>query len=284
MSHGPGVFDDLLKRSEGLEERAKRVQGERELAVSEEEINALVADYGQWLAEGIAALPDETLVERFRHEFQGSWHSQKIKHFFDSPGAPQPLFSEDENPLGVSPWGHPFEQCFRAPMLEQRRILIEARQAMSQVPADLELIERICRGLPEFLVPLQNRREGRVPLEIDDEYDLQDVLHGLLRVFFEDVRPEDYAPERAGARSRIDFVLKPEKVVIETKITRPGRGAREIGNELITDIERYRSHPECESLVALVYDPDREIINRRTLESDLSGRRDDLNVMVIVVH
>jgi len=88
---------------------------------------------------------------------------------------------------------------------------------------------------------------------------------------------------RAGGRSRIDFVLKAEKIVVEAKMTRAGHGAKEVGEELIVDIERYRSHPDCDALVALIYDTERLITNRRTLESDLSGERDGLTVRVIVV-
>ena len=88
---------------------------------------------------------------------------------------------------------------------------------------------------------------------------------------------------RAGGRSRIDFVLKAEKIVVEAKMTRAGHGAEEVGEELIVDIERYRSHPDCDALVALIYDTERLITNRRTLESDLSGERDGLTVRVIVV-
>jgi hypothetical protein len=104
-----------------------------------------------------------------------------------------------------------------------------------------------------------------------------------LKLHFDDVRPEDYAPERAGRRSRIDFVLKDERIVVETKMTRPTLGKREVGDELIIDIERYRSHPDCLALIAVVYDPDGRIVNRRALEADLSGTRDDLVVRVVVV-
>lgn len=61
---------------------------------------------------------------------------------------------------------------------------------------------------------------------IEDEYDLQDLLHGLLKLHFDDVRVEDFAPERGGGRSRIDFVLKSERLVVEAKMTRPGLAAR----------------------------------------------------------
>jgi hypothetical protein len=117
---------------------------------------------------------------------------------------------------------------------------------------------------------------------VSDEYDVQDLVHGVLRIFFEDVRPEDPSPTRAGASSRVDFLLKRERIVVEIKMTRTGIRDRHLGDQLIEDIERYRSHPDCDALVALVYDPDRRIRNPRGLEEDLSGQREGLAVRVVI--
>ena len=164
------------------------------------------------------------------------------------------------------------------------RARLAKRSLRTRPPGWLRFVERICRGFGEFLVPLAQRQHGRPPIVPEDEYDVQDFLHGVLRVFFDDVRPEDFAPERAGGRSRIDFVLKTERIVVEAKMTRPSLGASKVGAQLIVDIERYRSHPDCDALVALVYDPERHIPNRRTLEADLSGERDGIVVRIVVVH
>jgi hypothetical protein len=64
---------------------------------------------------------------------------------------------------------------------------------------------------------------------VEDEYDVQTVLHGVLRMFYDDVRPEDYVPEQAGSKSRVDFRLKLEQIVIETKMTRANLGAKRVG-------------------------------------------------------
>jgi hypothetical protein len=100
------------------------------------------------------------------------------------------------------------------------------------------------------------------------------VVHALLSALFDDVRPEDYVPERVGGRSRVDFLLNAERIVVETKMTRTGLGAKEVGEELIIDIERYKAHPSCDALVGLVFDPDRLIQNRRALEADLTRKTD----------
>jgi hypothetical protein len=278
-------FEALTRDSRELEARARKVQGEDRLLASEDELDALISAYHAWFARALEVLPPE-YHERFRFEFEGNLFQHRIKHFFESPGEPNPLYDPNNNLFQLSPWAHSFEAEFRAPLLRQRQILSEARQATEGeggVRLYLDVLERLARGLPSFLVPMSNRYGGRPPLVLEDEYDLQDVFHGLLRMFFDDVRPEDFAPERAGGKSRVDFLLKAERIIVETKMTRQGLGAREVGDELIVDIERYRSHPDCAALVALVYDPEKRIQNRRTLESDLSGTRDGLVVRVLVV-
>lgn len=116
---------------------------------------------------------------------------------------------------------------------------------------------------------LRRRHEGRTTLEIHDEYDVQDLLHGLLKLDFEDVRPEEYTPATAGAATRMDFLLKDDEIAIEVKMTRQGLKDKELGEQLIIDIAKYQGHPNCKSLYCFVYDPDGIIRNPRGMEKDL---------------
>jgi hypothetical protein len=102
-------------------------------------------------------------------------------------------------------------------------------------------------------------------------------------LFFDDIRPEEYAPSYAGGSSRMDFLLKNELSVLETKMTRKGLAAKQIGEQLIVDIDRYQSHPHCKFLFCLVYDPEHRIYNPPGLEADLSGLRGGVLVKVLVV-
>jgi hypothetical protein len=210
----------------------------------------------------------------------------KIKDFLRAPGDKSPLY-DSENPNALIPfWSNPFDTTFRGPLLDQRQILVEAQQEVEGVgrsSRDLELLERVFRKLPDYLEPFIQRQRGRDPFVVEDEYDLQVAVHALLRALFDDVRPEDYVPERAGSRSRVDFMLKAEGIVIETKMTRSGLGAKEVSEELIVDIERYKAHPDCRALIGLVYDPDKLIQNRRAIEADLSRKTDGLQVRVYIV-
>ena len=93
---------------------------------------------------------------------------------------------------------------------------------------------------------LCNRYNNRDTIHIVDEYDVQDLLYAMLRIFFDDIRQEEWTPSYAGKSSRMDFLLKDYKIVIEVKMTRKGIGAKEIGTQLIDDIARYRQHPRVQ--------------------------------------
>lgn len=67
----------------------------------------------------------------------------------------------------------------------------------------------------------------------------------------------------------MDFLIKEAETVIEVKKTRQALGEKEVGDQLIVDIERYQNHPDCKKLVCFVYDPEGRIGNPRGLEKDL---------------
>jgi hypothetical protein len=152
----------------------------------------------------------------------------------------------------------------------------------SGAPAALERIETICNRLHVVAHQLRVRHARRATLDIEDEYDVQDLFHSLLRIYFDDVRPEEWTPSHAGASSRVDFLLKDEKVVVEIKKTRKGLADREIGEQLIIDIERYEHHPDCKTLVCFVYDPEARIANPRGVENDLMRTERKLRVIVAI--
>lgn len=129
---------------------------------------------------------------------------------------------------------------------------------------------------------LRNRYKNRNTLDVADEYDVQDLLHALLKTKFDDIRAEEWSPSYAGKSSRMDFLLKDSGVVIETKRTRNGLKEGEIGDQLIIDIERYKKHPDCKKLICFVYDPEGLIGNPAGLSSDLTREEDGFKVEVVV--
>jgi hypothetical protein len=135
-------------------------------------------------------------------------------------------------------------------------------------------VAAILRRFNQAARALQGRQRGRDDFEITDEYDVQDLVHAILRLHFEDVRPEESAPTYAGGASRIDFLLKREQVVVEVKMTRANLRDREVGEELAIDVIRYRTHPDAKVLLCFVYDPERRIQNPRGIEDDLAAASD----------
>lgn len=129
---------------------------------------------------------------------------------------------------------------------------------------------------------LKNRGHNRDALIIKDEYDVQYLLSSLLKLYFDDVRPEEWTPSYAGGSNRVDFLIKDIKTVIETKMTRPNLKDNKLGEELIIDIKKYAQHEDCETLYCFIYDPEGYINNPVGLKNDLE-RDKSINVKIIIV-
>lgn len=155
-----------------------------------------------------------------------------------------------------------------------RRVLEDVRAGYlaQALPSEtsLDAIRRLCDRFYLVTRQLRQRHNDRATLSVADEYDVQDLMHALLHLHFEDIRAEEWTPSYAGGSSRVDFLLKNEELVLEIKKTRQGLNARKLGEELIIDISRYQSHPGCKTLICFVYDPDGFIANPRGVENDLN--------------
>lgn len=174
-------------------------------------------------------------------------------------------------------------------ILPQGALPVEAQpdtaqlRAQSAKPSEVEeLLDVVVRGLRRAMHPLTHRRKGVQPLSFCSEYDVQDLLHALLRPWISDIRPEEFTPSYAGSSTRMDFLLPVYDLVIETKIVRDRSHAKRIGDELIIDIEHYRKHPSCKTLWCVIYDPDHQITNAQGLRSDLDGQRQSKDGTVVV--
>jgi hypothetical protein len=156
-------------------------------------------------------------------------------------------------------------------VLESLHSLVDERWQVSRAEKDaFELVTQICRRFHRMAQQLRNRHDNRPTLEITDEYDVQDLMHAILLLFFDDVREETWTPNYAGNSSRTDFVLWKECLVVEVKMTRKSLKQKDIANQLIIDKERYKADPRCKTLVCFVYDPGGFCSNPAALESDLS--------------
>ena len=71
---------------------------------------------------------------------------------------------------------------------------------------------------------LLRRYSNRPTLAISDEYDVQDLLHALMKEHFDDIRPEEWTPSYAGGCNRMDFAI--ENPELKAAREKPGNARR----------------------------------------------------------
>jgi hypothetical protein len=146
-----------------------------------------------------------------------------------------------------------------------------------------EKIETLFLRFHAVAIQLQKRQRGKAPFQIEDEYDVQDLLHGLLKLFFDDIEPEEYCSSYCGTSPRIDFYLRNEKIFIEAKIANKNHRRKKIAEELILDKEYYSKKEGLKGIFCLVYDPYGIIENQYGFEKDLSEKNSHPEVRVFVI-
>jgi hypothetical protein len=147
----------------------------------------------------------------------------------------------------------------------------------------LDALDQIVLRFHAVAVQLRSRYDNRGTLDVNDEYDVQDLVHALLWLHFDDVRKEEWVPSYGGSASRTDFLLPQIDTVVEIKKTRTGLNAKTIGEQLIIDIAKYKKHPQCRRLVCFVYDPEGRVANPVGIETDLNTEEHGIEVKVSIL-
>jgi hypothetical protein len=262
------MFAELVDESEALETRMAGFQDEP--PPQADEIAQVRRDYRAWHIHARRLLAADA-VKQFGEQRDGGIFSFGIGQYLDDPRQLS-VFQTDDRTYPLGQWQYPFEDV-RGRLEKQRTLLFEAAPEVSPAESVAADLAPVLRRLPELLTSLRKRRpEWPIGESIRDEHDLQVMVEALLRILFEDVRREDDVPSKAGANSRVDFVLPEAGVVVETKMTRANLTASRLGEELLVDAGRYPGHPNCSAIVAYIYDPDGRIENPRGLERDLTVR------------
>jgi hypothetical protein len=159
------------------------------------------------------------------------------------------------------------------PRLQFAKEAVDAIQVVLQIGERFKTVSR----------QLKHRHGSRPTLEINDEYDFQDLFHGLLRLFFDDVRAEEWTPSYAGGNKRTDFLVPAHSIAIELKHSRPSMTTKDLGDQLVVDIVNYKAHPSVRIIICLVFDPTGHIVNPVGIESDVSGIRDGYTVVTKIL-
>lgn len=146
----------------------------------------------------------------------------------------------------------------------------------------LQVVRRICSRFHLVTRQLRVRRDDRPSLEVEDEYDVQDLMHALLRLEFDAVQPDERRPSYAAGKTQTSYLLHREKAVIVVKKTKAGITVRDLSEQVKVDSATYSARTDCQTLFCFIYDPEGRIGNPRALEAELTMVSDGYTVEVII--
>ncbi len=146
------------------------------------------------------------------------------------------------------------------------------------------IIESIFNNFNDFIRHSSKRYNNRDAFFIiNDEYDIQDILHSIFKLFYKDIEKEFVIPKFAGSSTRIDFILKNEQIGIEVKMTREGLKDKQLCEQLLLDIDRYFTLQTLKVLYCFIYDPDKRIGEPYLVKRDLEKKSNKENVVKVFI-
>ena len=124
-----------------------------------------------------------------------------------------------------------------------------------------------------------------MPYEITDEYDVQDLLHAILRAYLKYSVQEDPLPKVAGAKSgRADISIEELRVLIEIKFARGPEDQKRLFDEYSQDLVLYASWQPLETLIYLIYNSadlkNPEAFEKLSGDHEVNGRRFQVKVIL----
>lgn len=168
-------------------------------------------------------------------------------------------------------------------LVRQLEIKLELNSQGQDVLDSIKTLKMLCSKFHSISRQLRNRHSNRPTLEVEDEYDVQDLFHALLKIYFEDIRKEEPVPSYAGSSSRTDFLLKNEKIIIEIKKTSDKLKDKQLGEQIILDVAKYKEHPYCKTLVCFIYDPEGRVSNSAGLIADITKLSGDGFTIIVII-
>ncbi|MBE7444032.1 MAG: hypothetical protein HS132_01720 [Planctomycetia bacterium] len=129
---------------------------------------------------------------------------------------------------------------------------------------------------------IKDRRKEHPKYIIGDEYDVQDVVYVVLKSIFPNLRDEDPIPKVGAKSTKIDLILREEKILIEVKmIKEKDSNETRFIEQLKVDFESYHECKWLSKLFCFVYDPYKRQETCRILK-DLNGDRKKVNTALML--
>lgn len=152
--------------------------------------------------------------------------------------------------------------------------------AIDQDP--LHLIRKVCHRFHTVARHLRLRKDYRPTLEVDDDYDLQDLLCALLKVEFDEVATDEWTPPYSGGASRMTLLVNRDRIAVVAKKTRSGLTTKELADQVAVDSAYYQAQGRCSTLFCFMYDPEGRIGSPKRLETTLTGASEHCRIEVLV--
>jgi hypothetical protein len=198
-----------------------------------------------------------------------------------------PVLAKDSRPVEGSPSADMASRSRQAsrhgadsvPVSERTRARIDP---IFHLDDPMAALRKVCTRFHLVARQLRLRRDYRATLEVEDEYDVQDLLYALLRLEFDEVGREDWCPAYGDGATRTSYLLHKERIVVIAKKTKTGLTAKELAEQIKIDSHHYSGRADCRTLVCFIYDPEGRVGNPRGLESDLTMVSDAFTLEVII--
>jgi hypothetical protein len=150
-------------------------------------------------------------------------------------------------------------------------------------------IEQVLHFLSRFdhmTRALQTRAQNKPPVELKDEYDVQDLVYAALKPMIPDLKREDPYPKRAGQSGKLDLRSQRMSMLIEIKSTLKDGRAEKIPNECLERVQKYAIVEGLQHMIFFLHDPGGRIDAIDEIQHDLEKRvtiENEASFMVYVV-
>jgi hypothetical protein len=158
--------------------------------------------------------------------------------------------------------------------------VVARREQSTSDPVDA--LRKVCLRFHAVARQLRLRKDYRTTLEVEDDYDLQDLLCALLKLEFDEVGADEWTPPYAGGSTRTSLLLNRDRLALVVKKTRSGLTTKELAEQVAADTAHYASRKPCAHLFCFIYDPEGRIGSPTRLETDLTSVSDSFTVDVLI--
>lgn len=158
--------------------------------------------------------------------------------------------------------------------------VVISREQPASDPVDA--LRKVCLRFHAVARQLRLRKDYRSTLEVEDDYDLQDLLCALLKLEFDEVGSDEWTPPYTGGSTRTTLLLNRDRLAVVVKKTCSGLTTKELAEQVATDAAHYTSRKPCVHLFCFIYDPEGRIGSPTRLETDLTSVSDAFTVDVLI--